>query len=154
METLGKQLAVEVEKFVKAKVVYQHRGTTTFGCDCTGLVIGALKNLGYFKTYKLRLYKEDFNLHIDVDDHIKTELEKVADDVFDKPLEVGDIFLFKFARQPAHVGVFLRGNTFAHCYKDAGRCCLAVIEKSPWAKRLMGRYRLNLDKVMKVSNGR
>jgi len=154
MEILGVQLAEEVEKFVKAKVVYQHRGTSMFGCDCTGMLIGALRNLGYFKNYKLRLYKEDFNLHRDVDDHVRIELEKVANEVSDKPLEVGDIFLFQFARQPAHIGVYLRGNIFAHCYKDAGQCCYAVIEKSPWSKRLMGRYRLDLEKVVRISNGR
>ena len=153
MKNLNLLLVEEVQKFVKAKVPYQHRGTTSFGCDCTGMVIGALRCLGLFKTYTLRLYKEDWNLHAGADDHIKDELKKVAYEIPKQNMIPGDILLFVFARRPAHVGVFIDKGVFAHCYKDEGKCCYGIINNSPWTKRLIDVFRLDEKKVMRISNG-
>ena len=147
MSELGKQLAAEVIKFVEAKVPYEHRGTTMFGCDCTGMIIGGMKNLGHFKNYKLRQYPKDWNLHAGAGDNIREELSRFAIEIPKKEITVGDIPIFAFARCYAHAGVLISGKTFAHCYVAAGKCEYASLEKGQWASRWVSTYRFDEAKL-------
>jgi len=151
MSELGAQLVKEVTKFVDAKVHYQHRGTSMFGCDCTGMIIGALRNLGYLKKYKLRKYKYDWNLHSKADNHIEEELMKFAKRVPNSLIEPGDILLFRFGKCKAHVGVFIKDVIMAHCWKDGGKCCYTLLKDSPLSLRWVCSYRLDKDRLLKAS---
>lgn len=126
-------------------VKYQHRGTTRNGCDCTGLIIGILQELGYMKDYKLRIYPPDWNLHAFADNHIIEELEKVSDKIVNS--DIGDLVLFHFGRCAAHVGVIIENDLFIHCHRASGKCTVSSLFNSHWTKRIVNFYRLNEDKL-------
>jgi len=127
------------------KVQYEHRGTSRNGCDCTGLIIGALREMGYLKNYKLRIYPPDWNLHAKADNYIVEELSKFADEIT-KP-GIGDLVLFHFGRCIAHVGVVIENGLFVHCYLGSERCVVSSLRNSQWTKRISGFYRLDKDKL-------
>jgi cell wall-associated NlpC family hydrolase len=126
-------------------VQYEHRGTTRNGCDCTGLIIGALRELGYLKNYKLRSYPPDWNLHSKADNYIVEELSQFANEIT-KP-SAGDLVLFYFGRCIAHVGVIIENDLFIHCYRTGRKVKVSSLWKSQWTKRIASFYRLNEDKL-------
>lgn len=126
-------------------VKYEHRGTTRKGCDCTGLIIGILQELGYIKDYKLRKYPPDWNLHAFADDHITEEVVKVAYKIA-KP-DIGDLVLFYIGRCVAHIGVVIENDLFIHCHRRSKKCIISSLWNSQWTKRIVGFYRLNEDKL-------
>lgn len=144
-QELRTQLCNVVKVWKDLKVQYEHRGTTRNGCDCTGLIIGALRELGYLKNYKLRSYPLDWNLHAKADNYIVEELIKYSHQVT-KP-DIGDLVLFSFGRCVAHAGVMIENNLFVHCYLTSKRCTISSLKNSPWTKRISGFYRLEEDKL-------
>ena len=128
-------------------VKYQHRGTTRYGCDCTGLIIGILQELGYIKDYKLRIYPRDWNLHAFADDHIMEELGKVTDKIANP--DIGDLVVFYFGRCAAHVGIVVENGLFIHCHRISGKCTVSSLWNSSWTKRIVNFYRLNEFKLNK-----
>lgn len=139
------QLCNTVKLWKDLKVRYEHRGISRNGCDCTGLIIGALKELGYLKNYKLRIYPPDWNLHAFADDYITKEIEKYGDKITWP--DVGDVVTFHFGRCIAHVGVIIEDGLFVHCHRK-GKCVKASrLGHSQWGKRVESFYRLNEDKL-------
>ena len=134
-----------VKTWKDLKVQYEHRGTTRNGCDCTGLIIGALKELGYLKNYKLRIYPPDWNLHSKADNYIVDEVSKVADKISNP--EMGDLVLFYFGKCVAHIGVIIENGLFIHCHRKGKKCKASNLWNSPWTKRIYGFYRLNEDRL-------
>ena len=147
MSELGTKIAVEVIKFVEAEVPYEHRGTSMFGCDCTGMIIGAMKKLGYFKTYKLRQYPKDWNLHAGAGDNIREELNKFAVRIQKADVLPGDVLLFKLKDCFAHAGVLVRDKTFAHCYVNAKKCKYGSLNTGTWASHWAATYRFDEVKL-------
>jgi len=139
------QLCNIVKEWKDLKVPYEHRGTSRNGCDCTGLIIGALRELGYLKNYKLRSYPPDWNLHAKADDYITEEINKVADKVANP--DIGDLVLFYIGRCVAHVGVIIENGLFIHCHKKSKTCIVSSLWNSQWTKRISGFYRLNWSKL-------
>lgn len=139
------QLCNVVKLWKNLKVQYEHRGITRNGCDCTGLIIGALRELGYLRNYKLRNYPPDWNLHAKADDYIIEEVSKVADEIT-KP-DIGDLVLFHIGRCVAHVGVIIEDGLFVHCHKKSKRCIISSLWNSPWTKRISSFYRLKESKL-------
>jgi len=134
-----------VKEWKDLGVPYEHRGTTRNGCDCTGLIIGALKELGYMKNYKLRYYSRDWNLHAKAGNYIIDDLSLVANEI-EKP-DTGDLVLFHFGRCIAHAGVVIENNLFVHCHRTAKKVCVSSLYNSPWTKRISKFYRLNESKL-------
>jgi cell wall-associated NlpC family hydrolase len=126
-------------------VPYQHRGTTRAGCDCTGLIIGVLKELGYLKWYVLRKYAKDWNLHAGADDYLVREISKIADPVMFGT--AGDIILFRFGRCTAHAGIVIDNGLFIHNHVNARKCTIGKLSNSPWSKRIAGYYRIREDRL-------
>lgn len=147
------QLCNVVRLWKDLKVRYEHRGTSRNGCDCTGLIIGALKELGYLRDYKLRNYPPDWNLHAKADDYITKEISKVADeiakaeDVTKTNVDIGDLVLFYFGRCVAHVGVIIENGLFVHCHRSSKKCIVSSLWNSQWTKRISSFYRLNEAKL-------
>ena len=139
------QLCDIVTEWKNLKVQYEHRGTSRNGCDCTGLVIGALREMGYLRNYKLRKYPPDWNLHAKADDYITEEVKKFADEV--KEPNVGDLILFHIGKCVAHVGVIIENGLFIHCFKKSKKCVASSLWNSRWTKRISSFYRLNKDKL-------
>ena len=145
-QELRTQLCNIVKEWVG--VQYEHRGTTRNGCDCTGLIIGALREIGYLKNYKLRKYPPDWNLHAFADNHIVEEVERVADKILEESdIDVGDLVLFYFGRCVAHIGVIIENGLFIHCHRKSKKCAPSSLWNSQWTKRIAGFYRLSEDKL-------
>jgi cell wall-associated NlpC family hydrolase len=150
MENLNLQIAERAELFVKSKVPYQHRGMSFFGCDCTGLLVAILRQLGFLQDFTMPNYDRDWNLHIDnADLPLMTNFfGKTADSIPKNEKTTGDILVFGFGRcQRAHTGVYLRDNLFAHCFVTAGRCVYGTLQNSQWGKRWTNTYRMNSNKL-------
>ncbi len=142
---LREQLCNNVKVWRDLNVKYEHRGMTRKGCDCTGLIIGSLRELGYLKNYKLRKYPIDWNLHAKADNYIVEEISKVADEIT-RP-NIGDLVLFYFGRCVAHVGVLIEDGLFIHCHMKSRKCKASKLWNSQWTKRIVGFYRLDENKL-------
>lgn len=144
-QELRTQLCKVAKEWLALQVKYEHRGLTRNGCDCTGLIIGALRELGYLKTYVLRNYSRDWNLHAGADNYIVEEAEKVADKV-ESPIP-GDIVLFHFCRCVAHAGIIVENKLFIHCHMNSKQCIVSKLWNSSWTKRIAHFYRFNEKKL-------
>lgn len=144
-QELRTQLCKVAKEWLALKIKYQHRGLTRNGCDCTGLIIGVLRELGHMRKYVLRNYSPQWNLHAGADNYIIEEADKVADRV--KTPEPGDLVLFYFGRCVAHAGIVIENDLFIHCYKKSKKCVVSKLWKSEWTKRIAFFYRLNEDKL-------
>jgi len=153
MSQIGESLASMALKWESIKVPYVHRGTRRTGCDCTGLVIGCLQELGEIRHYKLRWYPRDWNLHAmgEKDDFLQQELVKVADEVRREP-KVGDIILFRFGKCIAHCGIVVKCGMFVHAHAGARKVSVGLLRTPKWLSRLASVWELNPEK-MRVFNG-
>lgn len=123
-------------EWAEASVTYRHRGTTRNGCDCTGLLIGIARELGYLKKYKLRRYAIDWNLHAGAGDYITTELIKFGSAIPNGRAAPGDIAVMTFGKCRAHVGVIVREDLLmVHSLKTNGRCKYDILKNSMWSRR-------------------
>lgn len=144
-QELRTQFCNVVKLWRDLKVQYEHRGTTRNGCDCTGLIVGALRELGYLKNYKLRNYPPDWNLHAKANNYLTEEISKVADKI--KKPDVGDLVLLYFGRCVAHIGVVIENGLFIHCHRKSKKVKVSSLWNSPWTERISDFYRLNKDKL-------
>ena len=140
--TLAQRIVEIAKAWVIAKVIFRHRGTTRSGCDCTGLLIGVLKELGY-KNYTLPYYARDWNLHSTERDYAIEELEKIANLVPKEEVQAGDFVVFKFGRKHSHCGIYIGELLFIHTYHQAAHCKYGVLRNSIWAQRWSLVYRLD-----------
>jgi hypothetical protein len=137
----------------KEKVRYLHRGVTKFGCDCTGMIIGIARSLGYLGEYKLRQYRPDWNLHKGRGNYIEEELSKVANEISKSEMVEGDIMVFYLLTCLAHVGVLVnkKNGMFVHSYVDSKRCEFAILGHSIWTSRFKKVFRLDPVKMEKFN---
>jgi cell wall-associated NlpC family hydrolase len=145
MTVVRGQLAEQVKTWVGTG--YQHRGTTRFGCDCTGLIIGCLRELGCLGHYQLRQYPFQWNLHAEHGDYICEECEKIADAVPCIDPQPGDIVVFRFGKCRAHAGVITEAPIFVHALSTVRLCCYASLTGRQWENRWERTYRLNGEKL-------
>lgn len=130
-------------------VRYRHRGITKNGCDCTGMLIGIAKSLGYLAKYKLRMYQRDWNLHSAASDFVIEELEKFGDEIPNSEMQNGDVVVFRLGKCPAHVGIMvdIAKRLFVHSFFAAKEAKYAILRNSGWSKRWIKTYRLNDEKM-------
>ncbi len=153
MMDLQTKFKEEAIRWAEAKVKYLHRGVSKFGCDCTGLIIGIARSIGYLKAYKLREYSTDWNLHSGKGNYIEEELKRVANEIPKGEMIEGDILIFYFHTCLAHVGilVYIKNCKFVHSYVDSKRCEFAILHNSMWTKRFKKVYRLDPVKMEKLN---
>ena len=144
---LGLQIAAVAESWVKAKVQYLHRGTSRIGCDCTGLLIGVMQELGYLANYKLRKYSLDWNLHSGADEYVCSELARMGNPLVKLNVRAGDVVVFKFGRCNSHAGIVINRKIFAHSHIGGGRCSFGMLRNSPWFYRWTLSYRWDIAKI-------
>ena len=142
---LNQQICKAVKRWKILEVPYEHRGFSRNGCDCTGLIIGVLKEMGYIKSYRPRSYSLDWNLHSGADNYIVDVISKVTDEI--KNPKPGDAVLFYFGRCVAHAGVVIENGLFVHCNKLSKKCRASSLWNSPWTKRIFSFYRFNESKL-------
>ena len=83
------------------------------GCDCAGLVLGVLVNIGFLRSEEIKLppYPPDWHLH-------KEHLELInwfrsRDDVIEvEQPQNGDILLFQYGKSPSHTGIFFDAKVY------------------------------------------
>ena len=150
---LQESFKLEAIIWAEEKVRYLHRGVSKFGCDCTGLIIGIARSLGYLGAYKLRIYAPDWNKHTGAGDYIREELEKVANEIPKNETAPGDILVFKWGNCLAHVGILIDKNNgkFIHNFEESNGCCYAILKNSGYEKRWKTSYRLDPIKMEKFN---
>lgn len=117
--SLGEQIILEARSWIGTKFIHQ-AANKNIGCDCIGLVVGVLKNIGleippdYNTNYPE--IPDGKSLEAKLDRNLK--IKNFAD------VSAGDIFLMKFKEQPQHVG-FISVNhgklSVIHSYKNIGK---------------------------------
>lgn len=129
------------------RVPYKHRGTDRNGCDCTGLLIGIARELGYLNSYKLRQYGTQWNLHAGAGNQAVEEIEKFAD-LIDNKAAIGDIAVMRFGKCPAHCGIIVDcKGLMVHSLKTNDKVTYGMLRNSPWSKRWIATYRTNITKI-------
>jgi cell wall-associated NlpC family hydrolase len=150
---LAEQFAAAAESYAADRVVYQHRGTTRQGVDCTGLIIAIAREIGFLGRYELRPYPPDWNLHSGAGQQLLVELEKVADRIRKVDADRGDVAVIFWGKCPAHCGILVAGGRaprMVHSYYGARSVRHAMLVRSPWSKRWVHTYRLNEEKLRNV----
>lgn len=122
-------------------VPFRHRGRTSAGLDCAGLVWCAYRDNGVILP-DIRIYGRE---------PYKNGLERVVEAGFGAPLErgpeVGDMILLRFEREPHHlafVGDYLHGGlSMIHAYGNAGRVVEHRLDEA-WRGKIVSVYRREL----------
>lgn len=148
-----KTIQDKANEWVGLEVRYLHRGTSKTGCDCTGMIIGILNEMGFLSKYQRRNYPPDWNLHSGSGNYIVEELEKVAYEIPISDIMPGDILCFRFGKCIAHVGILLnkKNGVFAHCFVTSKKCCYGILRNSGFGSRFATAYRLDTDKMKRFS---
>lgn len=128
-------------------VPYKHRGTTKKGCDCGGLIIGVLQQMGFLKKFRLNFYRKDWNIHSSDNNALMGHLKEYAFEIGREKLEPGDCIVFKFGQRGSHLGLYLGKTQFLHVHEAAGKCTIDRLNQIAWEKRVRNIYRFNLDKL-------
>ena len=140
------QLLVDEAKLWLGTPYDHHSAIRNVGCDCVGLLIGVLKEIGYMsEKYHPRAYAQQWMLHRSTEILI-SDLEEYSTEVLKNEVSAGDILLFKFGRATSHMGIFLKDNVFIHCWTKKG-VCKSVLKNSIWEARLSKIVRLNDEKL-------
>lgn len=151
MEQLIEQFAENIVTWIG--VPYLHRGTTRRGVDCTGLIIGSMKELSFISDYALRQYPHDWNIHGGAGDFIREEIGAIANEISPKTsAEKGDLVLFRFGKCAAHIGVYQGGDMFVHSIFGAHCVRWGRLKSSKWMSRWIHTYRIDVNKVLRMKN--
>ena len=107
---------LEAHKYIGTP--FLHRGRTTRGMDCVGLVIRAARDCGYEKYKEFAYGREPRN----------SVLESVLNEHFGKPVDgepkINDVVLMNLNDNPAHVGIITHhpcGMGIIHAYTEVRR---------------------------------
>lgn len=125
-------------------VPYLHRGCTRKGCDCSGLIVGILKEMGFLEKFKMPVYPMDWNLHSTNPNYLQEYLGQYCYQV-EQP-EVGDLVVFKFRNCLSHIGIIIDDKIFIHCYQGAGTK-YGTLNPGQWSKRVAGYWRIEEDRL-------
>jgi len=139
-------IVVKAREWADLRVKYQHRGVTRGGCDCSGLPVGILKELGFLQDFVMPCYPPDWNLHNAKFNYLLDYVNKLADEIPINERQPGDLLLFRFGKQISHAGIYIGDDTFVHCYATNG-VWYGVLKNSPWGKRLVSAWRLDENKL-------
>lgn len=146
--TLQQQFAELAIEWARLKVPYQHRGTTRNGCDCTGLLIGIARELGYLKNYELRNYPPDWNLHNGAGNQVIEELKKFGNKIPKSRAGIGDVVVMNFGKCPAHAGIIVNYSMMMVHALSTNRCCaFGKLRNSMWSSRWRYTFRLDENKL-------
>jgi cell wall-associated NlpC family hydrolase len=134
------KIVEQVKQWVGVR--YLHQGITRSGCDCSGLLVGVLKELGYLRSFVMPVYPLDWNLHNPKHNYLQEYLDKYCFKT-DKP-QPEDLVVFRFGRHISHIGILVDGLTFIHCYMTAG-VKYGTLNSGQWKERVVGYWRLDFD---------
>lgn len=145
MSDLAEKFVSEAANWVR--IPYLHRGMTRGGVDCTGLIIGVLRVLGYMRYYELRQYPSDWNLHGGAGNYIEDELVKIADEIPKYKTKPGDLILIRFGRCLSHCAIVMPNDLILHAFLTGDMVKYDLLRGPKWGKRWAKTYRLNDEKL-------
>ena len=146
--SIQEEIVEKAKEWADEKVKYQHRGLTRAGCDCSGLLIGIMRELGHLKKFVYPLYPRDWNLHGFARKHnyITQYISKYANQVRKENRQPGDVLLFKYAKVICHTGIYIGNNLFIHSliltYVKYG-----TLKNSPYSHRLIEVWRVDETRI-------
>lgn len=125
-------------------VKFKHRGRNpSIGIDCAGLVVVSLMKIG-IEPYDIRTYGRE-PYQDGLREVVEKNLGKPISPAFASP---GDIGLFRFDREPHHIGIFgdylLGGLSLIHSSGEAGEVVEHRLD-SIWKSRICDVYRLPVE---------
>jgi cell wall-associated NlpC family hydrolase len=148
MDDFRQQIATLAKQYARAKVPFQHRGMSRNGCDCHGLIISIMREIGHLKKYKLPQYKLDWSNCREEDNRFIKELSEFGHEVPNKEAGIGDVAVMKYGRHLSHCGIIVETNSlFVHCLKAAGKCNFGILKNSGYSKRWLKTFRLDEEKI-------
>lgn len=148
-------IVAEAREWIGTK--FHHQGRVKgVGCDCIGMVLGALHNAGArsrkrddagnpipFTTFDRRDYAPDPN-----SERLKHTLDEHLREIPLSAIRQGDVLLFKVIHLPQHVGIVADhpqgGLSLIHAYSPARQVVEEVLNDS-WLTRVIGAYRVPGD---------
>ena len=130
--------------YVEQQVPYRHRGISRRGCDCTGLIISIVKEMGYLADYKLRQYSTQWNLHKkSAGSFIIEELEKYCVPIPRHQAGIGDIVVMWFGKCPSHCGIIIDKELLFVLMSKANKVAKkSILKNSIWYSRWVATYRI------------
>lgn len=133
--------ANEIVKLIGVKFVKQGRNLK--GLDCLGIIIYALKQMGFTPPTRsdYSLHGEDYS--DDLIRYIKYSCDPVADM---SECKRGDLIIFSafFNGKPKHLGVIDgAGDTFIHTNEELGKCVREEINEN-WQDLTHSIWRINI----------
>lgn len=118
------RIATEADRYARRRVPYRHQGRGVHGVDCVGLCIVAARAAGLSIDESLPHYGPVPNPR-----QLQRELIRRCDRVAFDELARGHFLCFHWGnREPAHFGVWLGGNRFAHALAAVGRVCVQPLD--------------------------
>ena len=119
-------------------VPFRHRGRTSAGLDCAGLLVAAYRDLGV-QLPDLRVYGREPH---------RNGLERAVEAAFGSPADrgpcIGDVLLMRFERDPHHLGIvgdYAHGGlSLIHSYGTTGRVVEHRLDDL-WRGRIVAVYR-------------
>jgi cell wall-associated NlpC family hydrolase len=128
---------------------YVHQAEQRFGCDCTGLFTGVLKEMGYDPSC-FDLPDRPVNA---LSDQLLWQVEKAClklDTNFQDSV-IGSILLFKVGDHVQHIAVKSGEGLIIHCDRFVGKVVEVGISDG-LLKRLIGIYQINWQKLPRSQN--
>lgn len=133
-QDLIKQLACDAA-ISMIGVPFHHQGRhPKYGVDCVGLVICAYNAAGA-NIKNLANYGR-----IPDGRALIREIEEYTFKVSE--MEIGDVLIFRFSKNPQHIALYIGDGTMVHSYIDA-KCVLKEKLTPAWKKKLVAIYRVD-----------
>ena len=122
------------------------------GCDCIGLVIGVLVEVGILFNGKspLELDMRDYTMQPD-GKRLLAALSRYLVPVEMKNMQAGDVALMRFEREPQHVGILgggenssltqARNLSLIHCYQGVGKVVEHRLDEK-WQRRIVAVFKV------------
>lgn len=121
-------------------VEYHHQGASRYGCDCIGLVIGILAELGIdYSSFDIPDRTERPN-----GNQMQSQIELVCGGGQQRHPMVGDLALFKIYNEPQHCGIISDlGYSLGLIHADRSIGKVVECALSPmWESRLIAVYQI------------
>ncbi len=115
------------------------------GCDCLGLIVGVVDELGLVdESGRLLSSYDEINYSKEPDGkYLIQKLENILDEVNPSEIKAGDLALFKMGNNPQHLAIitdYQGGLGMIHCYAQARKVVEHRFDEN-WQKRLFKVYR-------------
>lgn len=116
---------------------FKHQGRLPgVGLDCAGLVVCALRAVGYPVIDAPPGYGR-----LPSHGMLERVVESNCDRIALADLADGDLCTFRFRNEPQHLAIHVGGGQLIHCWQDAGRVLCHDFD-ALWRDRLVACYRL------------